>query len=183
MCIRNTNFKLSMVNKIKDFIPMNTALIMYKTMILPYLEFGNVFLLNCTEGDLMKIQRTQNRCLKILMKRDSLYETELLHWDARLATWWLRALTSAMQLMFKYKFDCSLLAIRTDENVVSTRSQRGPVFHTVFPRSERFAKSTAYLLYTEWNTLPLTIRMINDYEHFKLVIKRYYKGNYHPSVT
>lgn len=38
--------------------------------------------------------------------------------------WWLRALTSAMRLMFKYKFDHSLLVTRTDENIAETRSQR-----------------------------------------------------------
>lgn len=66
-------------------------------MILPYLQFGNIFMLNCTEGDLLKLQITQNKCSKPLLRRDRYYETELLHRNARLPTWRLRALTSAMR--------------------------------------------------------------------------------------
>lgn len=60
VCIRNISHKLYIISKIKDFIPVSTALILYKTLILPYLEFGNIFLLNCTETDLMKLQRIKN---------------------------------------------------------------------------------------------------------------------------
>lgn len=34
-CIRNANGKLHMLGKIRDFIPTKTALMLYKTMILP----------------------------------------------------------------------------------------------------------------------------------------------------
>lgn len=112
-CIRNTSNKLYIISKIKEFIPVSTALVLYKTLILPYLEFGNIFLLNCTESDIMKLQRTQNRCLKVLLRKDRYYSTDMLHRDARLATWRARALTAAMRLMYKYKFDSNLLALGT----------------------------------------------------------------------
>lgn len=101
----------------------------------------------------------------------------MLHRDARMATWKARALTAAMRLMYKYKYDSDLLVVRDDVNTIGTRSQRGPVFHIDFPNSERYIRSTAYLLYTEWNNLPLELRNIEDYEYFRMMIKKHYKGS------
>lgn len=42
-CIKKTNGKLYMFRKIRDHMSDKTALILYKAMVLPYLEYGNVF--------------------------------------------------------------------------------------------------------------------------------------------
>lgn len=174
VCVRNAYHKLYLVNKIREFIPVNTAIVLYKTMILPYLEFGNVFLLNCKSGDLVKIQRVQNRCLRTLLHKGRMYDINLLHRDARLATWKKRALTSAMKLMFKYKFDHNNLAEVRAETIAVTRSQAGPLFSLDMPNSQRFVNCTSYYLRTEWNKLPLSLRCINDYIHFSMAVKRHF---------
>lgn len=158
---------------------MSTALVLYKTMILLYLEFGNIFLLNCNNSNLVKIQRVQNRCLKVLLKKERRYDTVLLHRDARLATWKKRALTSAMKLMFKYKFDINNLVDRVDVEASVTRSLAGPIFSLDHPNSQRFIDSSSYYLRVEWNKLPLSLRCIDDYEHFSLAIKRHYRESEH----
>lgn len=73
-------------------------------MVLPYLEYGNIFLLNCNEGDKIKIQRTQNRGLKSVLRRERRFDTRILHQEARLATWEVRARIAGSRLMFKYKW-------------------------------------------------------------------------------
>lgn len=72
-------------------------------MVLPFLEYGNVLLLNCNDGELDRIQKTQNKGLRIILRKDRTYNTSLLYKDARLASWKIRALAAAMKLMFKFK--------------------------------------------------------------------------------
>lgn len=102
---------------------------------LPYLEFGNVFLLNCSEGDIDIIQKTQNKCLRNILGKDRMYRTEQLHRDARLETWKVRALTAAMKLMFKYKFNTSNLREGVENEGRVTRALMGPIFRLEHPIS------------------------------------------------
>lgn len=177
ICLRNMNRKLFVLRKVRKHMTDRTSLTMFKSMVLPYFEFGNIFLLNCYEGELDKIQKAQNRVLRIILRKDRWYRTSLLYRDARLANWKCRALTAAMKLMFKFKnyFSDSLDGTVGNSPHRTTRQNMGPVFCVDKPNSTRFLKSTAYSLRAEWNTLPSSIRNINDFELFKMTIKRYYK--------
>lgn len=147
-------------------------------MVLPYLEFGNIFLLNCYEGDLSRIQKMQNKSLRTLLRKDKRYSTVLLHRDARLASWRARALTAAMRLMFKFKeytvFTTSDM-INQNEDKALTRSNLGYLFNIDHPNSTRFLKSISYSLRNEWNYLPASFRNFDDLELFKMSVKRFYK--------
>lgn len=138
-----------------------------------------VFLLNGCEADIEQLQKTQNKCLRSIFKTDRLYSTAQLHRDARLETWKMRARTAALKLMLKYKFNPDNLREVTDDDRAKTRTNVGPIFKIDQPGSSRFANSTAYILRKEWNELPVGVRTIDDFEHFKMVIKRYMKGEYH----
>lgn len=63
-------------------------------------------------------------------------------------------------------------------NHVGQLEYRGPIFKLEHPNSNRYLNSTSYLLRNEWNKLPYSIRIIDDYEHFRLVIKRFMRGQY-----
>lgn len=76
-----------MFNKISPCLTQPSALIIFKSIVLPFIEFGNALLLRCNKIDLNKIQRAQNRGLKIALGRGRRYRTNLLHADARLAEW------------------------------------------------------------------------------------------------
>lgn len=112
--------------------------------------------------------------LKIVFQRDRRYNTKLLHKDANLATWEVRARISANRLMFKYKFDhCNLEPGRP-----GTRAQSGPIFKIVRPNSKAFISSIYYKFRSYWNDLPPSIRIIDDYTHFNVMVKRYHISRY-----
>lgn len=106
-----------------------------------------------------------------------MYSTSLLYCDARLASWKSRALTAAMKLMFKFKhfFNGYLDGIDDNNERRTTRLTVGPIYNLDYPNSSRFLKSSAYVLRNEWNNLPSSFRNFEDYELFRLSIKRYYK--------
>lgn len=101
--IKKANFKLFLFRKIRQSIDKGTAVTLFKTMLLPFVEFANVFLTGCDEERKTKIQRV-NKALKIALLRGRFYDTRLLHKEARQASWEIRARLAFNKLMFKYKF-------------------------------------------------------------------------------
>lgn len=172
---RSANSKLYILNKVRDNIPVYAALTLFKTMVLPFLEYGNIFMLNCTEKEKGRMQRLQNRGLKSVLRKDRLYNTEQLHKDAGLAKWEVRARLASTRLMFKYKYWEGYLVSRDrDFTMAETRSYDGPMFVLDRPGSNRFLKCTTYCARNEWNSLPLSIRKLDDFVLFKYATKRHY---------
>lgn len=72
-------------------------------MVLPYIEYGNCFLAGSDLVSRNKL-RVQNKGLRIALNRNHRYSTNILHKEARLATWEVRAQIALTMLMFKYKY-------------------------------------------------------------------------------
>lgn len=176
--MKNVNNKLCMLSKIRRNVNNSTAVIIYKSMVLPYLEFASCFLIGCNQGDKKKLQRLQNRGLKIALNKDRLYGTEQLHIDAKISTWENRAMAAVCKLIYKHKYN--------DEYVISgieTRLDDGPVFYIVRPNTEWFARSTAYVSRKAWNSLPAQIRLIDNHDEFKRAIKRHFNTSQQTSIN
>lgn len=54
-----------------------SALNLFKTKVLPYIEFANGLLLGCNESEKIKLQKVQNKGLKLALQRNRFYETKL----------------------------------------------------------------------------------------------------------
>lgn len=173
-CICNASHILYMLRKIRNNLNVKTANVIYKTMILPLIEYGNVFLLSCTSLERRKIQRIQNKGLKIVFSRNRFYPTRLLHKDANLASWEVRARLAANRMMFKFKFNHDCL----EDHRQGTRLQSGPLLKVTRPNSKAFINSLSYKARVLWNELPASLRNIDDYCHFKLAVKRYHTQRY-----
>lgn len=59
-----------------------TAVVMFKLMVLPLLKYGACFLLNYTSIEKTKIQRIQNKGLKLVYNRIRHYDTNMLQKEA-----------------------------------------------------------------------------------------------------
>ena len=57
--------KANLLAKIRKFLTDEVALKIYKSMILPYFDYGDVIYNQGNQDGLDKLQRLQNRCLKI----------------------------------------------------------------------------------------------------------------------
>ena len=101
-CIRDTWLKLSRFGRLRHCLSDQVAIDFYKTMILPTLEFGNIFCDSCPENIKSKLQRLQNRGLKIALKHTSRYPTFNLHYEANLSSWQKRADIAQVILCFRY---------------------------------------------------------------------------------
>ena len=56
----------------------------YKTMILPYLDYGDIFFMNASFEQLKKLQALQNRVLRICLNTNLYMPTDRLHQSVQL---------------------------------------------------------------------------------------------------
>lgn len=162
------------MNKVKNCLNKKSAVLVFKSMILPLLEYGSLFLLNCCNAERTRMQRIQNKGLKLAYNKDRRCNTKILHKEARLASWECRALAQSCRLMFKYKGNKDFLSIGKP----GTRANSGPIFCIDRPATKKFVCTTAYEFRQEWNNLPAHIRIVDDQQHFNLIIKRYFREKY-----
>lgn len=73
--IRSVNAKLYLLSKRRRSINIYTALTVFKSMVLPYLEYAACFLVGCNQSEKTKLQRLQNRGLKIALNKDRMYSS------------------------------------------------------------------------------------------------------------
>ena len=82
--IRRVSDKIYQLRKLRSFLNNKAALLVYKNMILPILEYGDVFFSSTILKTRKKLQTLQNQGLKCALNKDRLFNTNLLHSEAKL---------------------------------------------------------------------------------------------------
>ena len=79
--VKTVLYKLSLLAKLKKYLNDNVALQIYKSMILPYLDYADVIFQssNSGHGDLEKLQRLQNKCLRLCNSQTRNVNTNRIH--------------------------------------------------------------------------------------------------------
>ena len=81
--ISMVSYKAILLGKIRKFLTPEVALLIYKSMILPYFDYGDVIYNSTNQDGLDKLQRLQNKCLKICKGYNSRYDTVDLHTETK----------------------------------------------------------------------------------------------------
>ena len=66
-CLRNASYKLSILRKVRPLLNKGAALQVYKSMILPLVEYGDVLYGGAKNQVLKKLQVIQNKSLKLAL--------------------------------------------------------------------------------------------------------------------
>ena len=82
--IKIVSHKMFLLHKIKSYITEDTATKIYKSMILPYLDYGDIFYMNSTTKQVKKLQILQNKALKICYNDRPNIPYDVLHQSAQL---------------------------------------------------------------------------------------------------
>ena len=132
-------------------------------MILPYLDYADVIFHKANELGLSKLQRLQNRCLKICANLNRLFSTDQLH--KNLSIPFLADRRKAHVLNFMYSRMSRPELLNTRE--IRTRAHDAPLFNVTIPRCEGFKQSIGYFGSTEWNELQPSTHNIDPFLAFK----------------
>ena len=117
--------------------------------------------------DVDKLQRLQNKCLKICIGKERRFSTELIHKLANVP--FLRDRREAHVLNFMYNRKDNVLLLNRRE--IRTRAHDAPLLDVKIPRCEAFKRSVAYFGAVSWNNLPPDLRNTITYPAFKHIQK------------
>lgn len=170
--IRASTVKVYTLSKIRRYINSDTAVTIFKSFILPKLEYGDVFCCCVTKRLQSKIQVVMNKALRICYKskrEDSNYYN---HLKAKVLPLHLRRKCSILKLMF------SVIDRKKDEIEEAGRSMRSKKFPKLvcpFPNSETFKNSISYTGPKYWERLPGRLKNISDLKSFKQELKVHFR--------
>ena len=161
--IKIVSHKISLLSKIRNYISETAAINIYKTMIIPYLDYGDIIYYNLTMKIKGKLQTLQERALKICIKPQHHTPVELLHRSAKIAPLYKRRLSHVYNFMYKQQ----TVVNRLDLRKIHTRRRDANVFVTKRPNCDKYKKNIFYYGAVLWNKLPVKIRKIESYTAFK----------------
>ena len=141
----------------------NVALQIYKSMLLPFFDYVDVIFHKSNTGELDKLQRLQNKCLRMsnLLVRNA--STGRLHKISKVPFLKDRRKAHVLNFMFIRKNKPELLNVRE----IRTRGHDAPLFNVPIPRREAFKRSIVYSGSVEWNSLGAEARNVDAFLPFK----------------
>ena len=167
-CLKLISHKAYLLNKIRLFIDTRTAITIYKTVILPILEYGDGIYDGANQKLLNDLQTAQNRVLRICLQRNQYTSTVLLHHLCTINKLKNRRNMHLDLYMFKQKGNVNIVNNRN----VRTRAHDAVLFTTSKPNNEKYKRNILYRGALSWNSLPVIERNLENYEHFKLCQKK-----------
>ena len=140
LIIKRVSDKLYQLNKIRYCLNTKAALLIYKNMILPIMEYGDVFAVSTTLEIRKKLQKLQNRGLKIEHGKDKLYNTNKLHEEAKLDKLKWRRKQHLGRLMFHATRQKSFQNWTKKKHAMRTRSSKKKQIQTKKTNNEKYKK-------------------------------------------
>ena len=150
---------MTLLAKMKRYLKKDVALLIYKTMLLPYLDYADVIFNNSNSGDLQKLQKLQNRCLRICLGFDARFNTDRAHKLASTPFLSDRRKAHVCNFMYVRKSRTNLL----NNMEIRTRAHDAPLLHIKVPRCKAFKRSVGYFGSDMWNNLGADMRNIDSY--------------------
>ena len=165
--IRTASHKTYQLSKIRNYINEETSIRLYKTMILPYMDYGDIIYDAASLKQLNKLQKIQNHCLRIGNKSQPTATVYDLHSRYKVGYLEYRRQAHLKNFMFKQRNNDNVI----DRRDIPTRSYGATIFNVALPRYEKYKCSTFYRGAIAWNQLPAHQRNIPLYTDFKYVQK------------
>ena len=163
-CIGNmVAYKANLLAKIRKFLTDDVALKIYKSMIIPYFDYGDV-IYNCANQEgLEKLQRLQNKCLKICRGLNVRFNTRELHVTTKVPMLEDRRVAHINNFMHGRLERQHLI----DHRDIRTRAHDAPMFLVKVPNLEAYKRAVEYAGALRWNSLSPEIRNIKCATVFK----------------
>ena len=155
--------KIFMLRAVRPFLTQFAALQVYRAMILPILEYGNILYDSAPRKHTDKLQVAQNSALKAVFGLPKLTPTVVLHTKAKITTLVERRIRAVLiQSYRRTKHDTYL-----DTRALYTRTHASVTLKRPIARSNVAQKSLAYRGAVLWNKLPTEVRTAPDMPSFK----------------
>ena len=164
--ISTVSGKLTQFRRMRSFLNDKASMLVYKNMMLPILEYGDILFTGVTLQLKKRIQILQNKGLRCALNQDRDSSTVELHKQAGLLKLEHRRHQHLINFMFDVAKDRNNLKPKGSVGV-SMRSSCKTLLKCKRPRTEKFKKCPAYLGPKRWNALPEDFHNIVSKNIFK----------------
>ena len=168
--IQILGLKLRTFGRIRRFLSTAAALTVYKSTILPLIDYNDHFQLLWNGDKLHKLQKLQNWGLRLVYndRVPKLDEREL-HLEAKITTLDLRRILHLLSIMYHR----SKIALYVDRRDIRTRQFDKIKFKVMNPNVKKAFKSPNYLGARVWDLLPRDTQTAPTYNLFKYKVKQH----------
>ena len=163
-CIHMVSHKLYLLSRVRKYITIGQAISIYKSKIVPYFDYGDIFLINVSSKTRDRLQKLQNRALRICLALEGRSNVNDMHNRCNINK--LEHRRSTHLLNFVY--------IRTkDPNYINLggrdlRRYDAPVLNEIKSNNKSFERSVLFQGAKGWNALDYQIRnTLTSYEFKK----------------
>ena len=167
-CIKYATYKTFLLSKVRKYITTAAAIRVYKTMILPLIDYGDILYDGTNSFLLKKIQTLQNRCLRICQYKNYHITVKNLHELCTVSMLKERRIMHLKLFMFKQKSNKEIVNTR----LVHTRAHDALLFTTIRPKSEKYKINVYYQGTLIWNAMNVHERSIETYTELKCYLKK-----------
>ena len=145
--------KLKQFQRMRSFLNIKAALLVYKNMLLPILEYGDILFTAASLENRRKMQVLQNKGLRCALNHDLETSVKDLHNEAKLLKLKHRRELHLLNFMYDWSQDPVRLKLKNKSSIV-TRSGSRKLLRVRRPKTERFKRSLSYAGPKRWNALP-----------------------------
>ena len=169
--IQKVNNRLFRFAKLRYLLTLHAALLVYKTMVMTLFDYCSFVYSGCNDTSLPKLQRLQNRGLRICYRSNREYmEESVLHTKSGLPL--LSRRRDEVLLTWMYKFSTIDEFIDTHRGDRITRSNEKIKFKVKRAKLQGYKKSPWYRGNELWNNLGLWFQTSNSKFQFKMRVKK-----------
>ena len=130
-------------------------------MLLPILEYGDIFMMSTTMETRKKLKTLQIRALKCALGKDKRYSTIAIDSEAKLDKLKLRRKQHLLQHLYISSHNGSYQGWKSSRTNIVTRQSKKKLMKTIKPNTTKFRNSLAYKGPRAWNKLPLILSFKN----------------------
>lgn len=162
--ISKVSFRLKILSRIRNCLSKQTSLLLYKCMILPIFDYGDIFFSHSANKVLLnKLQTLQNSAIRIICKLDKRSNTETDEKDLGLLRLEKRRLLHCIQLGAIYAQNTDYIDTHQNRNMRTRAiSDNRRQLSVIYPRKSLCERSFAYQIRTIWNSLPTEFHTAAD---------------------
>ena len=146
--------KLYLLSRVRKFITTEQAITIYKSKIIPYFDYGDIFPMNITSKTRQKLQRVQNRALRICIEAEGRTNVNALHNTCYVNKLDDRRATHLLNFVYKRAQNVSYCT----EGARNLRRYDAPILKEIKSNNKNFESSVLYQGALHWNGLDVETR-------------------------
>ncbi len=176
---KKTIRKVKLLGRLNDFLLPDTMLMLYKTLILPIIDYGDIIYDGMSQKNAMALQRVQNMAFKNILKAPRLTPTAKIHEDLNILTLQQRRLMHGATQMYKvHTGTCpsttlNLFVRRKDISAQTTRACTIGDFNIPRVKLQCTKRCFMYRGPIIWDSLPRHLKTLPDQDQFKTLIRKW----------